>query len=81
MNIPTDKKLHFLAGFLLCIIFSIINDPITGIGAAIAGGIFKECYDHYTYGVFDWKDMIATWIGGCVAFVLYAMLVYWGIIK
>ena len=77
MNIPKDKKLHFVAGLLLCVIFTLINDPITGIGAAIAGGIFKECYDRYDYGKFDIADMIATWIGGCVAFTLIALIQYW----
>ena len=77
MNIPYDKKLHFLAGFLLCIIFTLIDDPITGIGAAIAGGIMKECYDRYDYGLFDFFDMFATWIGGCVGFTLLSLINYW----
>ena len=54
MNIPYDKKLHFIAGFLLCVVLTLINDPITGIGAAVGAGIMKECYDEYTYGGFDW---------------------------
>ena len=77
MNIPKDKIYHAIAGFLLCIIFTLIDDPITGIGAAICGGIAKECYDHYLYGKFDIADMIATWVGGCVAFALLALIRYW----
>ena len=77
MNIPKDKLYHFIAGFILCVIFTLINDPMTGIGAAICGGIAKECHDHYSYGVFDWKDMVATWLGGCVAFALIALIKYW----
>ena len=56
-SIPFDKKLHFITGFIICIFFSIINDPITGIGAAICCGIAKECYDDYIYGGFDWKEI------------------------
>ena len=76
-NISIDKKYHFIAGFLLCIIFSIINDPITGLGAAVVAGVFKECYDSYSYGKFDIADMIATWLGGCVGFTLVALCKYW----
>lgn len=76
-TIPKDKIYHFLAGFLLCVVFSIINDPITGIGAAICGGVMKECYDQYTYDGADWVDMVATWLGGCVAFTLVALIKYW----
>ena len=75
--IPKDKIYHFIAGFLLCIIFTLIDDPMTGLGAAIGAGIMKECYDQYVYDGADWKDMIATWIGGCVAFTLVALVNYW----
>ena len=77
MTIPKDKLYHFIAGFLLCVLFTLINDPITGIGASIGAGIMKECYDRYDYGKFDFADMIATWIGGCVAFTLIALIQYW----
>ena len=76
MEIPNDKKLHFLAGFLLCVIFTLIDDPITGIGAAICGGIMKECYDQHEHNGFDWQDMVVTWIGGCVGFTAYALVKY-----
>ena len=74
---PYDKKLHLIAGFVLCLGFGIFSDIYTGIGAAIGAGIMKECYDHYTYNVFDWKDMIATWCGGCAGFTLIALINYW----
>ena len=76
-NIPKDKLYHFIAGFLLCVIFTLVDDPITGIGAAICGGIAKECYDDYQYGGFDGWDMVFTWVGGCVAFTLLALIRYW----
>lgn len=47
------KKLHFIAGMLIALIMGFLIDPITGLGFAIAAGIAKECYDDYSYGVFD----------------------------
>ena len=75
--IPKDKLYHFIAGFIICILFSIINDPITGIGGAIVAGVMKECYDQYSYGKFDVADMIATWIGGAVGFAIVSLVQYW----
>ena len=76
-NIPYDKKLHFLAGFIIALLGDVIIDPITGLGFAIAAGIAKECYDDYSYGVFDIKDMIATWIGGAVVVAVVSLIQYW----
>jgi hypothetical protein len=41
-NVPFDKKLHFICGFLIALIGGLVTDPITGIGLAIAAGIVKE---------------------------------------
>lgn len=76
-NIPFDKKLHFLCGFLIAVIMGFIIDPITGLGLSIAAGIGKECYDDYDYGKYDIADMIATWIGGAVGFALVSLINYW----
>ena len=75
--IAKDKIYHFIAGLAIAIIGSIILSPIEGIGLAIMAGVFKECYDHYTYDVFDVKDMVATWIGGAVGFALVSLINYW----
>ena len=78
MQIPKDKTLHFVAGFFVCVFFSIVNNPITGLGGAIAAGIMKECYDEYQKeNSFDVADMFATWIGGCVGFALVCLVNYW----
>ena len=76
-NIPYDKKLHFLAGLLIALLIGLIIDPITGAYLAVAAGIAKEIYDLCDYGVFDWKDMIATWIGGAVGFAVVSLINYW----
>ncbi len=75
-SVPYDKKLHFLAGLLIALVMGFITDPITGVGLAIAAGIFKECYDHYTYGVFDVKDMLVTWLGGLCGLGIVTLINY-----
>ena len=74
---PYDKKLHFIAGTIVSLLMGIIIEPITGIGLAIAAGIAKECYDDYRHGGFDWKDMLTTWVGGCVGFTVLSLCKYW----
>lgn len=76
-TIPKDKIYHFVAGFILCVIGCIALSPIEGIGLAIIAGALKECYDQYDYDGADWKDMIATWIGGCVGFTYFMLVDYW----
>ncbi len=75
--IAKDKIYHFVAGLLIAVVVGFAIDPITAIGLAIAAGIFKECYDDYRYGGFDWKDMVATWIGGFVGLGLVTLINYW----
>lgn len=76
-SIPVDKKLHFIAGFLIALIGGFLTDPITGVGFAIAAGVFKECYDSYNDGKFDPVDMIVTWVGGLVGLGLVTLINYW----
>lgn len=75
--IPRDKIYHFIAGLILCVIGCIALSPIGGIGLAVIGGISKECYDYYDYGKYDVFDMLATWVGGCAGFIVFALFNYW----
>lgn len=76
-SVPYDKKLHFLAGLLIAILSGVIIDPMTGLGFAIAAGIFKECWDSYNDEPFDIFDMLVTWLGGAVGFALVSLINYW----
>ena len=76
-NLPKDKLYHFVAGVVISLIGGFVLSPIEGIGLAIAGGIFKECYDRYDYGKYDIADMIATWIGGACGFAVVSLIQYW----
>lgn len=79
-KIPYDKKLHFAAGFIVTVVvgislfwFAVNSFVMIGIGTGFLAGIAKEIYDEYDYGGFDWKDMIATWIGALVGGIMLAI--------
>lgn len=55
----------------------IIIDPITGIGLAIAAGIFKECYDDFHDKKIEVSDAVATAIGGACGFAVVSLINYW----
>ena len=64
-----DKKLHLIAGFLLSLL-GFFWFPLVVLGF-IAGPV-KEIYDMSHEGDCDPKDMIATWLGAAIAFLLIA---------
>lgn len=55
-SIPYDKLLHFIAGILVAMLFSLLF-PITESFCfvfSIVAGIGKDLYDKLDYGRFDW---------------------------
>ena len=60
MLIPYDKALHFIAGFMLFLFFSLIVGGITALIIVCLFAIAKEYYDYKTYGKFDLADMTMT---------------------
>jgi len=68
MNIPLDKQLHIVGGFIISIFIGLFN-PFLGFFAATFIGILKEViYDHLMKkGCFEVKDMVATSFGGLIA--------------
>ena len=78
---PTDKILHFIAGFLITVIFSYVaylqglDYPQSyGIVLGVCAGIGKEAFDYYDYGKADFFDMMATFIGVFIGGVLVVLL-------
>lgn len=71
-SIPSDKMLHFIAGMLITAIVAVIVPRFTPIAMSVAvvAGFAKELRDEITYGGFDWKDLLATVLGGVVMQVL-----------
>lgn len=67
-----DKVTHFLAGALVAVIAYLVAcmtgatqaaSIATGFGLSIVAGVVKELLDER----FDWKDLLATAIGGSAA--------------
>ena len=72
--IPYDKKLHFLAGLLIAILAGLVFTPAAGLVAAMVAGVLKEIRDWYVYRGSDWKDMVCTWAGGLVGWILLEVI-------
>ena len=63
----TDKILHLLFGFIIAWRLTDINVHwIIALVVVILFGVAKEVYDYKSYGLFDWKDMVATISGGII---------------
>ena len=74
-KIPYDKKLHFIAGFVITIIFALIFlNPLYGFAAGVLAGICKEIYDWLDYGRFDIFDMFTTWFGSAIGYGITILL-------
>jgi uncharacterized protein YfiM (DUF2279 family) len=67
-----DKVTHFLAGALVAVMAYLVAcmagateaaSLATGFGLSIVAGVVKELFDER----FDWKDLLATAIGGAAA--------------
>jgi hypothetical protein len=57
-----DKLLHLILGFFIMVFGGWISLLIAAIG--------KEVWDEYTYGGADYKDFIATIVGGLFVFLI-----------
>jgi len=68
--IPYDKKLHFLAGLLISIFAGLALTSAFGLWLAVVAGIMKEIRDWCVYRGPDWKDMVCTWAGGLLGWIL-----------
>ena len=62
-----DKILHLLFGFIIAWRLIDINAHwIIALVVVILFAVGKEVYDYKSYGLFDYKDMIATISGGII---------------
>lgn len=59
-SIEKDKLLHSFYGTLLFSISLIWFSSFFALSIVIVCALVKEIYDEYTYGGFDWKDIIFT---------------------
>ena len=69
LNLPfgVDKQLHFSAGFIISAIVILITGSIAAaLIVTFFAGFYKEFKDEMDYAGFDWKDLLATMIGGII---------------
>lgn len=74
-KVPYDKLLHFVAGLIIAAFFALVV-PSWRWGAiisALVAGVAKEVFDYYTKKQVDYKDALATIIGG-VVIQIFALL-------
>ena len=71
MQIPRDKLLHFVAGFVVSAVVYLIFENLTlAIGASVILGIAKEVYDSRGHGTVEVLDAVVTIAGGVVGAIL-----------
>ena len=68
------SKMHFAAGLLIAISAGFLISPAAGLALAMLGGVVKEWWDWLGYNGPDWKDAVATSVGGAVGFVIVGWL-------
>jgi uncharacterized membrane protein len=68
LKIAVDKKLHFIAGLVICLIGAWIISPMIGLLLAFVAGGAKEVYDSFypLEHTVDKYDFLWTVIGGIV---------------
>ena len=72
LNIPLDKKTHFLAGFSIAAV-SLPLGLLAAFFIAAAIGLLKEVvYDKLTGGDVDAMDFVWT-VAGAVAFIIWTL--------
>ena len=69
LNLPfdVDKQLHFIAGFIISALVILITGSIAaGLIVTFFMAFYKEFKDEMEYAGFDWRDLLATMIGGII---------------
>lgn len=70
-----DKVYHLIAGFVIALVFGLIN-PTLGIIAASLAGVGKEVYDkYYKKSSPDPLDALATIVGGIIGLVICLLII------
>jgi len=66
-----DKLYHLVAGFIIALIFGLINPLLGLVTATIIGAAKEVVYDRLLKkGCFEILDFIATFIGGLIGMIL-----------
>jgi hypothetical protein len=66
--IPQDKANHFVYGFVIYVLASLLLSDLLSLAMVVIWAICVEIYDEYDYGGFDWKDLLVTMIPAILLF-------------
>jgi hypothetical protein len=71
MKIENDKKSHFIVGFSIAVVISMLfHNVYYGLIASIIAGASKEILDMSGSGTPDFFDFVATVLGGAAAYLV-----------
>ena len=76
-KVPADKRLHFVAGFVIASFFAITFGMKECFVAAFFAGFIKEFFDKITTDQWDWWDFGATCIGGALPQIFVLLNIWW----
>jgi hypothetical protein len=70
-----DKIYHLVAGFLIALVFGLIN-PVFGLGMAVLAGLFKDVvWDKLLKkGTFEVLDIFFTGVGGIIGMTIAILI-------
>lgn len=77
LAIPADKKLHFVAGFIIAAFFGLALGMKAIIVPAVFAGFIKEFFDLWTTKKWEWWDFAATCFGGLLAQLFVVLNMWW----
>lgn len=79
LSIPEDKRLHFVCGLVIAAFFGLALGMKFCFWPVIFAAAGKEVFDIFSSGQeFDWKDFLATLLGGLVPQVFVLLGMWWG---
>lgn len=80
LHFPSDKKLHFVAGFVIASFFGLALGMKAVLVPALFAGFIKEFFDAWTSPGgegWDWLDFLATCLGGALAQCFVLLNCWW----
>lgn len=68
-KVPHDKAMHCIGGTLIFIAGNLTISPEAGLLLCAIAAVGKEVLDSTGYGNVDWKDALATIVGGVMGWL------------